>query len=83
MNISHLAHDDELIRCTGCGTQFEVQPRVLCNPIRLVEYKEGIAQKHVCRAQYKVRPLVRVWREPSGEALDSYFSREMRRLMSA
>jgi hypothetical protein len=92
MNISHLTHSDDGIRCK-CGYEFEVSRHELADPQRLVERKERIASKHVCRPAKltpKAKPDPRVfdpastWRHPVGGAqLSHYYSQAMRRQMSA
>lgn len=82
MNTRNLVHDDQSIRCTGCGNRFEVSRHVLANPMMLLELKEAIAADHTCRAQQF--SIVRVWQAPTSEiGLEAYWNDAMRRLMPA
>jgi hypothetical protein len=83
MQISHLQHDSRGIHCSDCGREFEVRGRALTDPARLLEWKEGIAAKHVCRPRTAPRPVVRVWTHPTGADLPRYYQRAMRRLLPA
>ena len=83
MRVNHLQHSDCGIRCTGCGQEFEVSTRVLMNPARLLEWKEGIAATHQCRKPSEIGQRPRVWRSPTGEQLAAYFAKEVRRYMTA
>lgn len=82
MKTSHLQTCPGAIRCTECGSAFEMSDRVLCDPIRLISFKESVASRHVCRLS-RVQTHIRVWRTPSGKRLDVYYSGAMRRLMPA
>lgn len=82
MNITHLIHDDRCIRCKACGAKFEIPGFVLANPVRLFDAKEAIGAKHVCVRLSRKDP-VQVWRQPTGKALDGYWTGAMRRLMPA
>jgi len=82
MEIHHLVHNDRAIRCKTCGAMFEVSSRALTNPLRLMEWKEGIAAKHTCRTA-RENSQVRVVDFQTHESLSAYWSGEMRRLMPA
>lgn len=82
MQTSHLKTCDGSIRCIHCGWEREISASTLANPIHLLEVKEGLAAKHVCKVRL-ARNNIRVWRSPTGRSLDGYYSGAMRRLMPA
>jgi hypothetical protein len=83
MTTSHLSHADGCIRCT-CGREWEVSGSALSNPQRLLEWKEGIAAKHVCQPRRPERAKIRVWQAPTtGAQLAHYYSQAMRRMSGA
>jgi hypothetical protein len=84
MKTSDLDHRTGVIQCK-CGEMFEVSRRELADPHRLLQRKEKIASRHVCRPKrvQSVRPVIRMWMPPSGAALQIYYSNAMRRMGAA
>lgn len=81
--ISHLKHNASgIIRCNGCGQEFEVSSDAMAHPHRLLEWKEGIAARHQCKPRERGRRRIRVYRSASGEfELALYWTRAMRRMI--
>lgn len=72
-----------MLRCKTCGAEFEVSGYLLANPEAFLAWRDGLAEKHVCRPANPVRTVVRVLQFPTGDDLQRYFDGEMRRLIAA
>lgn len=81
MQIAHLAHSGTGIRCSKCGTHFEVRSSILANPVRLVEWKESLAAKHTCRKVTPRRSDVRVLMMPAGDVLARYWTENINKAL--